>query len=309
MESVRISSYAKINYSIDVGDKNEDGLHEVDMVMQGISLCDFVTTRVIYDGRGDTELSSNRPFLPTGQDNLAVRAADLMREIADLPNDSLSIHLEKHIPVGAGMAGGSGNAAAVLHALNLIYDLGMGLGDLLQIGAELGSDVPFCLAAQTRRNHAIPQEMRSDHFSSSCFRARGTGTTLEPLNPIGHALVIAKPARLSISTKEAYKEIDKIKISKRPDNDILASALNAGNLESAYLEMINVFEDYSLKAEPRIKDLKETMERICTGAKKILMTGTGPAVFALMKNRKAAKEASDRLRREGAVSYWAYTIK
>ena len=310
-----IASYAKINLSIDVGAVMENGMHPVDMIMKQLLFHDDV--KIMYeenrDGQSgfDIKLKSNKPFLPTDQRNLAYRAAMLMIEYVNAHHDryrdvaggvSIFIDITKRIPVAAGLAGGSGNAAAVLHGLNTIWNLRLSLSELCDLGKELGSDIPFCLIGQARGNYMLPKKIRKDPMASSCARATGTGTELEVLKPFKRAVVIAKPP-MGVSTKEVYQGIDSCEILERPDNDRLAVGLAEKNEKLILDNMINVLENYTLQACPEVAELKTFVSGI-DSAQKVLMSGSGPTIFALFSTMEDAFDACDRIRKKGYEAYW-----
>lgn len=314
MKEIKILSYAKINLSIDVTGVRADGMHLVDMVMQQLSFHDDVIVSYEPDdskpaGEFDIQLTSNRYYLPCDSRNLAYKAAELIidRYGAGIAGGTVKIHLEKRIPVAAGLAGGSGNCAAVLHALNTIWRLKLSLEELCEISAELGSDIAFCLMGQAAANYNLPRSIRKSPLASSCARATGTGVVLKPLKGIRKAVVFAKPA-MGVSTKEVYQNIDSCEIKKRPDNDILISGIENRKYNLIYENCINVLENYTLKAYPKVQALKEIMEA-AGRSEKVLMSGSGPTVFALFDEMKSAKEVCRILREKGYESYWTKTTR
>lgn len=312
--TITLSSYAKINLSIDVGRPDpETGMHPVDMIMQQVSLSD--TVRIDLSDCGEDEedrisLSCSKPFLPTDDRNLAWRAAALMREaFADHPEvrrSRIHIDIQKRIPVAAGLAGGSGNAAAVIHGLNTMWRLGLSLREICDLCAKLGSDIPFTACGQARRNYVLPRKVRKDPLAVSCMHATGTGTLLTPVRPLKAAVVLAKPP-ISVSTASVYKGIDSCEIPARPENGLLAEALARGDREAAEAQMINVLENYTLAAEPQVAALKALMEESCAGAGKVLMSGSGPTVFALFRDREDAVKAGKALRHRKYETFWCQT--
>ena len=318
MSEISLYSFAKINLSIDVGKPMENGMHPVDMVMQQLAFHDDVKVSYAPDrnlNRGEFRitLSTNRPYLPTDDRNLAYKAAVLMGEKfgKSVPGGNIHIDIRKRIPVAAGMAGGSGNAAAVLHGLNVLWggkDGLVGLDRILAAGSELGSDVPFCAAGQARGCRGLPAALRSDPAGGCCARATGTGTDLKIIKGLRSWVVIAKP-RLSVSTAEVYKGIDSCDIKERPDNDILEKALEEGDRKTAEGQMINVLESYTLKAYPQVAELKEAVIRAESGrsARRVLMSGSGPTVFALFDTLNQAKKLCADVRSMGYEAYWTKT--
>lgn len=345
MKEIRIQSFAKINLSIDVTGVTEDGMHLVDMVMHQLSFHDDVTVcfdsgpagrgeRAVRDsrregrgvrrGRQDTgkgketakagdafqiEVTTNRYYLPTDERNLAYRAASLMaqRYGKRVGGGRIQIDIFKRIPVAAGLAGGSGNGAAVLHALNQLWRLNLSLPQLCRLGAELGSDVPFCVMGQAGYNFDLPRRVRRHPLAVSCARATGTGTQLVPLTGIKKPVVIAKPV-LGVSTREVYSGIDRCRIQERPDNDLLVKGLEERNYRLIYGQCVNVLEAYTLEAYPQVAALKEQMLR-GGRAEKVLMSGSGPTVFGIYNSISDAKAVCTALRRNGYEAYWTRTTK
>ena len=314
MEEIKILSFAKINLSIDVTGITEDGMHTVDMIMHQISFHDDVKVRFISDhtkNRGDIDIkvSTNRYYLPVDERNLAYKAAALTSSLyADkVPGGRVEIDIFKRIPVAAGLAGGSGNGAAVLHGLNQLWNLDLDLPELCSLGARLGSDVPFCVMGQAGYNFCLPKSIRKDKLAVSCARATGTGTALTPLRGIKRSLVIAKPP-MGVSTAEVYREIDHCEISKRPDNDALAKGIMNKNFTLIYDNCINVLENYTLRAYPEVTKLKALLSQNAR-AEKVLMSGSGPTVFAVFDSISGAKEACEMLRKHRYEAYWTKTTK
>lgn len=291
---ITIKSFAKINLSLDVLGVLENGLHQVDMIMQQISLQDLVTIS-LSKGKDTSSpgiiLTCNNPHVPTGPENLAYGAVlVMMKFLRDHRPDeyqrtysrlSTKIDIEKNIPVAAGLAGGSGNCAAVLHGLNALLELNLSLEELCGIGRSLGSDVPFCLIGQAKGNPNLPKNIREDRLASFAARAQGTGTDLRPVRPIGAKVVIEKPD-FGVSTGEVYRGIDHVEIPERPDTDKLEKDMNIGNPEEASRNMINVLENYTLSAYPQVKELKNKLKAAYPDSIKVLMSGSGPTVFVLL---------------------------
>lgn len=314
MREIKIHSFAKINLSIDVGQVMESGMHPVDMVMQQLSFHDDVKiryTRIPGKAPGDIEIviSTNRYYIPVDERNLAYKAAALMaaefKERA--AGGKVEIDIFKRIPVAAGLAGGSGNGAAVLHGLNVLWNLQLSLEELCSLGARLGSDVPFCVMGQAGYNFCLPKKIRKDRMAVSCARATGTGTSLEPLQGLRKPVVIAKPS-IGVSTKEVYTGIDACEIKERPDNDLLVKALNDKDFELIYAQCVNVLECYTLNAYPQVRELKAQLLQN-EKAEKVLMSGSGPTVFAMFNTISDAKTACEELRRQGYEAYWTKTTR
>ena len=314
MREIKVSSYAKINFSIDVTGILENGMHTVDMIMHQIDFFDdinlsFTPAEEEQEEGVSITLTTNRHYLPTDQRNLSYKAAELMVErFGDrIPKGALSIHIHKRIPVAAGMAGGSGNGAAVLHGLNVLWNLDLSLEELCELGSALGSDVPFCVMGQARMNFHLPKKVRKDKLAVSCARATGTGTYMEPLPSVRKAVVIAKPP-IGVSTKEVYQGIDHCEIGQRPDNDCLIKAIEANDSQGVLDQCINVLENYTLEAYPEVASLKDTMQKD-QRAELVLMSGSGPTVFAFYQKLGEARKACAMLREQGYEAYWTKTTK
>ena len=314
MKEIKVSSYAKINFSIDVTGLLENGMHTVDMIMHQIDFYDDVRMQFVREenkasGTVKIVLTTNRHYLPTDHRNLAYKAAMLVTECFGdrIPGGTLSIHIHKRIPVAAGMAGGSGNGAAVLHGLNALWNLDLSLEELCELGAQLGSDVPFCVMGQARMNYHLPKKVREDSQAVSCARATGTGTDLEPLQSAKKAVVVTKPP-IGVSTKEVYQGIDHCEISAHPDNDVLCAAIAEKDNNQILNQCINVLENYTLKSYPEVAKLKDILLQD-QRAEKVLMSGSGPTVFALYEKIAEARKACAMLREQGYEAYWTKTTK
>lgn len=270
-----LKALAKINLGLDVLGKREDGYHNVRMVMQSIYLYDNV--RIQQKRAPGIELVSNLYYLPTDSGNIAYKAAQMLMEEFGLPG-GIRITLEKHIPVAAGMAGGSSNAAAVLFGMNRLYGLGLSQQELMERGVRLGADVPYCIMRGTVLAEGIGEKL-----------------TILPSMP-KCAVLIAKPP-ISVSTKVVYEALDSMEIIRHPDIDGLLLALEKGSLKDAAACMGNVLEDVTITRYPVINDIKQEM--IDAGALNAMMSGSGPTVFGLFENKMLAREAQERIRKKG----------
>ncbi len=286
MRSIRIKAYAKVNLSLDVIKRQNDGYHQVEMVMQQIDLSDEVLVRWKPSEPKDRfaiMIKTNKFFVPTDEKNLAYKAALLMQKRkADDKKGSLRIDIKKNIPVAAGLAGGSSNAAAVLHALNVLWDLNLSISELCEIGSELGADVPFTIMGQAKANKKLDLFYGEDKLKTTCALATGIGTTLKPLKAVKASVLLSKPP-ISVSTKEVYQGLDLEEIrtsAKRPDNKKVIEAIQAGDLSLLKGNMANVLETYTCKKYKIVQETKEIMKEVCPDAK-VLMSGSGPSVFGI----------------------------
>lgn len=305
MKKATIKAFAKINLSLDVNGIMDNGFHRVEMVMQQTALCDDVLVRW-YEGQRGIELSTNRYFLPTDSRNLAYKAAMLMQENFD-PSGSgkIRIDIKKRIPVAAGLAGGSSNGAAVLHALNLLWGLELSLAQLCSLGAELGSDVPFCVMGQAASDKNLRTIFRKDPLAYTCALATGRGTDLTPLPPLKSHLVLSKPP-VNVSTAEVYKGIDHVHIPERPDTYQLCEALRKNDAAAVEKNMINVLENFTLKRYPNVVYTKNKMQDLCK-PHRVLMSGSGPTVFGLCDTMEDARRICGIMSRCNRESFWTKT--
>lgn len=274
MKHIDLKALAKINLGLDVLGKREDGYHEVRMVMQSVYLYDNV--RLESREEPGIELSSNLYYLPDDSGNIAYKAAQMMMEEFRLTG-GVRITLEKHIPVAAGMAGGSANAAAVLFGMNRLFGLHLTREELMERGVKLGADVPYCIMRGT-------------------VLAEGIGEKLTVLPSIPRcAVLIAKPP-ISVSTRVVYEALDSKEIIRHPDIDGLIQALRQGSLPDMAACMGNVLEDVTAPKYPVIREIKEEM--LAAGALNAMMSGSGPTVFGLFENKMNARNAQERIRRK-----------
>ena len=284
MDQITVRALAKINLGLDVLGKREDGYHEVRMVMQTVNL--FDTLEMTRKPEAGVTMETNRHFLPVDDNNLCVRAAKLLQEEFDLPG-GLHIRLFKRIPVAAGMAGGSSDAAAVLFGLNRMYGLGLTRRELMRRGVSLGADVPYCVM----RGTAL---------------AEGIGEKLSPLPPMPDChILLAKPP-FSVSTKSVYGSLKAEELEAHPDVDGVIRSLEAGDLKGIAAGMGNVLETVTIPAYPRILRIKECMEQ--SGALAALMSGSGPTVFGIFESLEEAEEAARKIRDE-RLTRQVYTVR
>ena len=266
---MEIQAFAKLNLTLDILGKREDGYHDLRMVMQSITLADTLT---LEENQGEgLRVSANLRFLPTGEKNLAAAAALRFWEALGREPEDLDIRIEKRIPVCAGMAGGSSDAAAVLRALNQRSGEPFSPKELARLGERVGSDVPYCVLGGTAL-------------------AEGRGEVLTPLPPLPRCWVVACKPDFPISTPELFAQADRVKLRRRPDTAGLLSALEAGDLGGVARRMYNVFEDVlPHRLYARVAEIKnELVQRGALGAN---MSGSGPTAFGLFDCQEAAEEA------------------
>lgn len=319
MKKIEIKAFAKINLTLDVLGILDNGYHELSMVMQQILLCDDVLVKWTEAQSADKgsagdpvdagikiQLSTNRKFLPTDDRNLAYRAAALMAEkYGKDKNGTIRIDIKKRIPVAAGLAGGSSNAAAVLHAVNKLWDLGMDVAALCDIGKTLGSDIPFCIMGQAAGNEELADDFKNDPLSCHCALATGTGTDLKPITGLKSHLVLSKP-NIGVSTAEVYKGIDNMILPEHPDNDAMIKALEENDTKVLKKNLINVLENFTLNHYPIVMYTKNSLQDLCsTGC--VLMSGSGPTVFGLCRNITESKAICEEMLKQNKESFWTRT--
>lgn len=274
MNDYRIKAHAKINLGLDVTGKRPDGYHEVKMIMQSVGLSDVLTLE--KTDRGIT-LTTDSDNLPPTEDNLVYKAAKLMFDTFRIPG-GLHIHLHKVIPIAAGMAGGSTDAAAAIKGINRLFDLELPSSRLMELGVSIGADVPYCILGGTAL-------------------AEGIGEKLTPLSPSpDFYLVLAKPD-ISVSTKYVYENLDLTAVKKHPDIQGMARAIEAGSLQGVLDRLGNVLETVTVPAYPVISSIKRRMREL--GAVNSLMSGSGPTVFGIFLSERQAEFARGQIYDEG----------
>ncbi|ROR23631.1 4-diphosphocytidyl-2-C-methyl-D-erythritol kinase [Mobilisporobacter senegalensis] len=267
MNVIKLRAYAKINLGLDVVGKREDGYHEVRMIMQTINLYDQISMKKISDS--GIYLKTNLHYLPVNEKNLVYRAAKLLKDEFNIKH-GVDIKLDKRIPVAAGMAGGSSDAAAALVGMNKLFNLGLSKKELMERGVKLGADVPYCILRGTALSEGI-------------------GEILTPLAPAPECYVlIAKPG-INVSTKFVYGNLNITEIKEHPDIDGMIDNISNGDLYGLTNKLGNVLETVTIKEHPVIDTIKQEM--IKYGALGSIMSGSGPTVFGLFDNKKKAQEA------------------
>lgn len=308
MKTIELNAYAKINLAIDILGQLPNGYHEISTVMQLIELYDKVrvkwipnTSSLSKQGQpAEIELGCNKRFLPLDERNLAYKAAELMSDQFNsdgrIGSGKLRIDIKKQIPVGAGLAGGSADGAAVLLAISKLWNLRLTIFELCKLGEKLGADVPFCVMGQAKANANLLGQISEGGISAAtCVHATGTGTTLKPVTGIDSWLILSKPP-ISVSTAEVYQGYDAIadEIEAHPCIEDLIKALEENNIELMSKNMVNVLENYTRKAYSGIMYTKNKIE-IETLPIKALMSGSGPTIFALYENKRKAKAAFEKM--------------
>lgn len=275
MDDISLKALAKINLGLDVVRRREDGYHEVRMIMQTIHLYDRLKiTKMKTPG---IEIHSNLPFLPVNENNLVYKAGKLLMDEFGI-REGVRVDLLKRIPVAAGMAGGSSDAAAMLYGMNQLFGLKLSRQALMERGVTIGADVPYCLM----RGTAL---------------AEGIGEKLKQLPPMVKCPVLIAKPQISVSTKFVYQNLKLDEHTVHPDIDRLIQDIRNKDLQAAAGDMGNVLETVTIPNYPVIAQIKEQMMH--SSAVNSMMSGSGPTVFGLFENEKQAKKAYDDMKQTG----------
>ena len=272
---MRLRAMAKINLGLDVLRKREDGYHEVRMIMQTIQMYDLLDIRKKEEP--GISLSTNLPYVPSDERNLVYKAAKLLMDEFDI-KEGLSMKLTKFIPVAAGMAGGSSDAAAAFVGVNRLFRLGLSEEELMKRAVQVGADVPYCVMRGTALAEGIGEKLTRLPGLPKCY------------------VLVGKPG-INVSTKLAYENLHLDQIQSHPDIDGMISDIENQDLHSLTAKMQNVFEPGIISQYPVIQEIKDLME--ANGALKAMMSGSGPTVFGLFPNEKEIRRAYDALKQSG----------
>ena len=273
MNDISVKALAKINLGLDVVRRREDGYHEVRMVMQTIHLFDRL--EISRNDSGQITMETNLSFLPTNENNLVYKAAKLLQDEFVI-KDGVHVWLHKYIPVAAGMAGGSTDAAAVLYGMNRIFELGLTKEQLMERGVKIGADVPYCIM----RGTAL---------------AEGIGEKLTKLPPMVKCPVLIAKPQISVSTKFVYENLKLNENTIHPDIDRLVADISEGDLTKIAADMGNVLETVTIPEYPVIAEIKENMMQ--NGAVNAMMSGSGPTVFGLFADESTAVKAYEAMKK------------
>lgn len=267
MDKITLKALAKINLGLDVVRRREDGYHEVRMIMQTIHLYDKLDIKKTTES--GIAITSNLSYVPTNENNLVYKAGKLLMDEFNI-TDGVTVHLQKRIPVAAGMAGGSSDAAAMLYGMNEIFELGLSRKQLMERGVKIGADVPYCLMRGTALAEGIGEKL----------------TSLPPM--VKCPVLIAKPA-ISVSTKFVYENLKLNEETEHPDIDQLVTDIKNKDLQQIANHMGNVLESVTIPEYPIIAQIKERMMK--SGAINSMMSGSGPTVFGLFEDEETARKA------------------
>ena len=273
MEKIELKAYGKINLGLDVIRKRPDGYHDLDMIMQMVDVYDDIV--ITKNKTGKIEVKTDTAVLSNGKDNLAYMAAKMLMDEFDI-KEGLTMNLEKFIPVAAGMAGGSSDAAAAFVGVNRLFGLGLSEEELMKRAVKVGADVPYCVM----RGTAL---------------AEGIGEKLTRLPRVPYCYVLVGKPGVNVSTKTAYENLkldDPVVV--HPDIDGMVTAVRNGDLDGMISRMGNVFEPGIISKYPVIQEIKDLMES--NGARKAMMSGSGPTVFGIFDDKEKMDRAAAVLR-------------
>ncbi len=279
MEKCIRKAYAKINLGLDVLGRLENGYHEVKMIMQTVGIYDVLTLQRLPGEPEKIVVTTDNGELPTDENNLIYKSAKLMIEKYKL-QEGVQIHLEKNIPIAAGMAGGSTDAAGTFIGMNELFELGATEEELRELGVKVGADVPYCIMGGTALAEGIGEKLTRLPAPPDCY------------------LLVAKPD-INVSTKYVYEHLDAEGVEQHPDIDGMIAALEQGSLEGILNRLGNVLENVTVKKYPVIEEIKQCM--LQTGAAGSLMSGSGPTVFGLFKEKESAERALKTLKEKALV--------
>lgn len=278
MREIRLKARAKINLTLDVTGKREDGYHLLETIMQTVALYDGIYMKKLE--KPEIKLKTNLPWLPTDERNLAWKAANLMRETFDIEG-GVFIEIDKRIPVAAGLAGGSTDCAAVLVGMNRLFDLRLSQKELEELAGRLGSDIPYCV----RRGTVL---------------CEGVGEVLTNVEyPCPDCYVVLAKLPVSVSTVSVYKGLRWQEVQEHPDTEAMLKAMEEKDVAKMGRLLCNVLETVTIPMHPKIAKIKERLMEL--GAEGALMSGSGPTVFALFAEREKARKAAALVKREFAL--------
>ena len=284
MKELNLRAYAKVNLGLDVVRRREDGYHEVSMVMQTVKLYDRLQMKKIEEDK--IVLTTSLKFLPVDENNLVYKAIQMLKEEFAITR-GVEVYLDKHIPVAAGMAGGSTDCAAALFGMNRLFKLGLSQQELMDRGVKLGADVPYCI-------------MRGTALSE------GIGEVLTPLPPMPHCYILVAKPPISVSTKYVYEHLDLPNLDHHPDIAGMVEGLMKGDLKMVTDRMENVLETVTETEYPEITKIKQMM--LDHGAVNSLMSGSGPTVFGIFTDKATADQANDAIFTSG-LARQVYTVE
>lgn len=293
MRTVTRNAYAKVNLCLDVLRRREDGYHDVSMIMHNLDLHDVLTFSVEeMDAQKekvnsyDISISTNREDIPVDNSNLVYKAIKMMCDLYHLTG-KIKVKLEKNIPVAAGMAGGSTDCAAAFHAMNTLFDLKLSKDTLMELGVQLGADVPYCILA-------LPA------------LSEGIGEILTPVTPLMDCYILVAKPDISVSTKMVYTNLKANELEHHPNVGGMVDALKEKDVKKVASYMENVLETVTVNLYPEIEQLKSEMKQ--QGALNAIMSGSGPTVFGIYETKHQCQKAADYMREKNLAKEVFVTV-
>lgn len=280
---MKIKAYGKVNISLDVVGKREDGYHLLSMIMQNIDLYDEIEVEKQECG---IILECNKSYVPVDNRNLAYKAAEIFKERYDIV-DGVKINIEKNIPVSAGLAGGSTDAAAVLKVMNKLFNVNATEEELMELGLKLGADIPYCIHGGT----ALCQ---------------GIGEIITPIKPFRDKIVVLVKPAFGVSTKEVYKNFNLEKVKQHPKTAEIINAIENDDLNFVASNMKNLLENVTLRKHKILIKIKEEMN--ACGAINSMMSGSGPTVFAFFDDMLKAQRCFEKMKKKYSDVFITRTI-
>ena len=280
---MKIKAYGKVNISLDVVGKREDGYHLLSMIMQNIDLYDEIEVEKQECG---IILECNKSYVPVDNRNLAYKAAEIFKERYDIV-DGVKINIEKNIPVSAGLAGGSTDAAAVLKVMNKLFNVNATEEELMELGLKLGADIPYCIHGGT----------------ALC---EGIGEIITPIKPFRDKIVVLVKPAFGVSTKEVYKNFNLEKVKQHPKTAEIINAIENDDLNFVASNMKNLLENVTLRKHKILIKIKEEMN--ACGAINSMMSGSGPTVFAFFDDMLKAQRCYERMKENHREVFLTRTI-
>lgn len=280
---MKIRAYAKVNISLDVVGKREDGYHLLKMIMQNIDLYDEI---IVEKQSSDITIECNKNYVPIDSRNLAYKAAMVFKERYNI-SEGVKIKIFKNIPVSAGLAGGSTDAAAVLKVMNKLFEVNAPKEELMELGLKLGADIPYCIQGGT----------------ALC---EGVGEIITPLKPFKDKIIVLVKPSFGVSTKEVYKNFELEKVKKHPETEALINAMAEDDLRYVAYNMRNLLENVTLKKHKVLINLKEEMNKY--GAINSMMSGSGPTVFAFFDDMLKAQKCFEKMKEKYNEVFLTRTI-
>ncbi|MCR1951735.1 MULTISPECIES: 4-(cytidine 5'-diphospho)-2-C-methyl-D-erythritol kinase [unclassified Clostridium] len=280
---MRMKAYAKVNISLDIVGKREDGYHLLEMIMQSIDLYDEI---VIEKQKKEITIKCNKPYVPTDERNLAYKAAQLFIEKYNI-DSGVNINIKKNIPVCAGLAGGSTDAAAVLKIMNFLFNINVSDEELMVLGLKLGADVPYCIKGGT----------------ALC---KGIGEEVTELKGFKDKIIVLVKPPFGVSTNSVYQEFNMEKARNHPNTNLIIDAINNDNLKIVCDNMKNLLENVTLRKHKILISIKEEMRH--NGAMGTMMSGSGPTVFAFFDDMLKAQRCFEKMKEKYSDVFITRTI-